>query len=93
MTDEILRNETELLKILTTPAASMRIRTLLQNQSEDCLFLDIYTPVSGEFHFCEHVSSTCSMSAVIPVACLILDDICNCLCTTDSGKGGKAESL
>lgn len=48
MTEQILRNETELLKILTTPAATMRIKSLLLNQSEDCLFLDIYTPVAGE---------------------------------------------
>lgn len=47
--EEILRNETELFKILMTPAALSRLKTLFQNQSEDCLFLDIYTPVSGEF--------------------------------------------
>lgn len=43
MTEEILRNETELLKILTTPAAAARIKKLLANQSEDCLLLDIYS--------------------------------------------------
>lgn len=55
MTEQILRNETELLKILTTPAASMRLKSLLLNQSEDCLFLDIYTPVAGKFYSRPHL--------------------------------------
>lgn len=87
MTEEILRNETELLKILTTPAASMRIKTLLQNQSEDCLFLDIYTPVSGEFIFHISHSSLPAMSALLPAAVtLIRANSCHCLCTNDARR-------
>lgn len=89
MTEEILRNETELLKILTTPAASMRIKTLLQNQSEDCLFLDIYTPVSGEFiprppAFvpARHSAFRRPPSAVT----LIHANSCNCLCTNEAQR-------
>lgn len=65
MTEQILRNETELLKILTTPAATMRLKSLLLNQSEDCLFLDIYTPVAGKFYFCTY-SPTRRYSSYVP---------------------------
>ena len=92
MTEEILRNETELLKILTTPAASMRIRTLLQNQSEDCLFLDIYTPVSGEFIFSlplvlRHRRVNSHLLSLIP------GSSCNCLCTNDVRGSGVSVNM
>jgi len=49
--EELFKNETELLKILTPTTAHnhLKMRALLQNQSEDCLYLNIYVPVSGEF--------------------------------------------
>lgn len=48
--EEMFKNETELLKIMTPAGVQIhqRMKQLLQNQSEDCLFLNIYVPVSGE---------------------------------------------
>ena len=45
-----IRNETEALKVMSKVRFN-QLRNLLQylkNQSEDCLFLNIYTPVGGK---------------------------------------------
>jgi neuroligin len=48
----LFNNETQLLKIMTPERVQMhqKMKQLLQNQSEDCLYLNIYVPVSGEFY-------------------------------------------